>query len=58
MGAGSMLVLAAILESYLRQSHLSTQARLAFAAGSAIFWALVLLYGFVFERRSEQVAPT
>lgn len=50
IGAGAMLVLAAIIESYLRQSHLSTSARLAFAGGSAAFWTLYILHGFLRER--------
>lgn len=50
LGAGAMLVLAAILESYLRQSHLSTGARLAVAGGSAVFWALYIVHGFLRER--------
>ena len=45
-GVAVMLLAAAIIESYLRQSHLSTAARLAFAAGSAVFWALYLWNGF------------
>jgi hypothetical protein len=50
LGAGAMLILAAIAESYLRQSHLSTEARLTFAGGTAVFWALVIANGFVRER--------
>lgn len=50
VGGGMMLVLAAILESYLRQSHLSTTARLAFAAGSALFWIAYFGSGFLRER--------
>jgi uncharacterized membrane protein SpoIIM required for sporulation len=50
VGAGAMLVLAAIVESYLRQSHLSTASRLAFAAGTAGFWTLYFAHGFVRER--------
>jgi uncharacterized membrane protein SpoIIM required for sporulation len=54
IGVAGMLVAAAVIESYLRQSHLSTNARLAFAAGSAIFWALYLAHGAIRERRSRQ----
>ena len=50
VGVGGMLVAAAIIESYLRQSHLSTAARLTFAAGTAVFWVLYITYGFVRER--------
>lgn len=56
LGAGAMLVLAAIVESYLRQSHLSTTARLAFAAGSAVFWMLYVIHGFVLERATARSA--
>ena len=38
LGVAGMLVLAAIIESYLRQSHLSNEARLAFAGLSALAW--------------------
>ena len=50
LGAGAMLVLAAIVESYLRQSHLSTAGRLAFAGGTALFWTLFIVHGFLRER--------
>jgi uncharacterized membrane protein SpoIIM required for sporulation len=56
LGAGAMLVLAAIIESYLRQSHLSTAGRLAFAGGSALFWALYILHGFLRERATARSA--
>jgi uncharacterized membrane protein SpoIIM required for sporulation len=48
--AFGMLVFAAIVESFLRQSHLSTGARLMFAAATAVFWVLVFVYGYVRER--------
>jgi len=57
LGAFFMLVAAAIIESYVRQSHLSTVARLAFAAGTALFWALLIGYGAVLERAARRVAP-
>ena len=50
LGVGAMLVFAAIIESYLRQSHLSTAARLIFAASTAVFWTLYILHGFLRER--------
>lgn len=50
IGAGFMLVFAAIVESYLRQSELSTAARLTFAAATAVFWVVYIAYGFVCER--------
>jgi uncharacterized membrane protein SpoIIM required for sporulation len=53
-GVGIMLCFAAIIESYLRQSHLSTEARLTFAAGTAVFWGLYIAHGFAMERRIKQ----
>jgi uncharacterized membrane protein SpoIIM required for sporulation len=49
IGAGFMLVFAAIIESYLRQSHLPDVSRLLFAAGTAIFWTIYIAHGFVRE---------
>jgi uncharacterized membrane protein SpoIIM required for sporulation len=37
-----MLLIAAVIESYVRQSHLEDRARYLFAAGTALFWALYL----------------
>jgi uncharacterized membrane protein SpoIIM required for sporulation len=50
LGAGAMLVLAALVESYLRQSHLSTISRLAFAGATAVFWTLYFGQGLLRER--------
>ena len=41
-GAAGMLVLAAVIESYVRQSHWSTRTRLLFAASTAVFWCCSL----------------
>ncbi len=49
-GAGVMLIFAAIIESYLRQSHLPTSSRLSFAAATAFFWIVYIASGFVYER--------
>lgn len=62
VGAGFMLVFAAIIESYLRQSELSTTARLSFAAFTGVFWVAYIAYGFVRERvvareQAEQSSP-
>ena len=56
IGGGAMLVLAAMIESYLRQSHLSTAARLGFAAGSAVYWAVYIAFGFMRERAAQRAA--
>ncbi|MBL8849526.1 MAG: stage II sporulation protein M [Planctomycetaceae bacterium] len=53
-GVAIMLLLAAVIESYLRQSHLSTPARFAFAAGSAVFWTLYIAFGWVRERSQNR----
>lgn len=50
LGVAGMLCVAAVIESYLRQSHLSTGARLTFAGASFAFWGLVVIYGAVRER--------
>jgi hypothetical protein len=49
-----MLVLAAIIESFLRQSHLSSEARLIFAAVSAAVWIAYLARGVVIERGARR----
>jgi uncharacterized membrane protein SpoIIM required for sporulation len=59
LGVAGMLVVAAAVESYLRQSHLSNAARFAFAGCSALFWAAYFLHGAVRERdarRKQRVA--
>lgn len=56
IGAGMMLVVAAILESYVRQSHFSTETRLGIAAGSGLFWCLFILHGFMRERAARMRA--
>lgn len=53
LGVAVMLVFAALIESYLRQSHWSTAARLSFAAGTGIFWTLYIAYGFLRERQAS-----
>ncbi len=54
LGVGGMLCAAAAIESFLRQSHLSTGSRLAFAGASALFWAAFFLHG-LFRERAAQV---
>jgi uncharacterized membrane protein SpoIIM required for sporulation len=48
-GVAGMLVLAALIESYIRQSNLSTGARLTFAASTALFWAAYIANGMYRE---------
>jgi uncharacterized membrane protein SpoIIM required for sporulation len=56
VGVAGMLLLAALIESYVRQSHWSTGARLAFAAGTAVFWIMYIAHGVYRERRSQLAA--
>ena len=49
-GVTGMLCAAAVIESFLRQSHLSTGARLVFATGSALFWLVFMIHGMRQER--------
>jgi uncharacterized membrane protein SpoIIM required for sporulation len=55
IGVAGMLLLAAIIESYVRQSHWTTEERLAFAAATAGFWALYIAHGVYQERRNVRV---
>jgi uncharacterized membrane protein SpoIIM required for sporulation len=53
LGVAGMLLVAASLESYLRQSHLSNAARFAVAVASAIFWSAYFLHGAIRERAAR-----
>lgn len=53
LGVAGMLCLAAVIESFLRQSHLSTTQRLVFAAGSGLFWILFIVHGFMREQAAK-----
>ena len=55
IGVAGMLCFAAVIESYLRQSHLSTSARLVFAAGSALLWTVFIVYGFLREQAASRL---
>jgi len=55
-GVTLMLVFAAIIESYLRQSHLPGWARLFFAAGTAAFWIVYFMHGASRERAAAAEA--
>lgn len=57
IGIGIMLVAAAYIESYVRQSYWTTQTRLVFASATLLFWGLYLTWGVIAERRSQQI-PT
>lgn len=46
IGIAGMLLIAALIESFVRQSQLSTNVRLAIAGITAVFWALYVAFGF------------
>ncbi len=46
VGVGLMLLIAAIIESYLRQSHLSQTARYTFAGATLVIWSVYFTAGF------------
>ena len=50
LGVAGMLVFAAIVESYLRQSHLPTWARFVFAGATLVFWVAYFANGMIRER--------
>ena len=50
LGVALMLVLAAAIESYIRQSHLSQGARFWVAGLSAVLWGLYFYHGHIRER--------
>ncbi len=55
LGVILMLIAAAVIESYLRQSHLSSSARLMFAGATALFWMTYLFLGTVREKAALRV---
>jgi uncharacterized membrane protein SpoIIM required for sporulation len=57
-GIAIMLLFAAVIESFLRQSHLSTSSRLAFAAGTALFWVQFFTYGYLREKSRATAVQT
>lgn len=54
MGVALMLVAAAIIESFIRQSYLSTEQRLIFAGSTALFWAAYFTWGALRQRTLEK----
>lgn len=55
LGVAVMLFMAAIIESYLRQSHLPIEARFGFAIGSLLFWIAYFVRGALLERRAKSI---
>ncbi|WP_171266236.1 stage II sporulation protein M [Oceanidesulfovibrio marinus] len=54
LGVGMLLFFAAIIESFLRQSHMETWERLAFAGSVAVAMAGYFAMGFVYEWREKK----
>ncbi|MCA9052855.1 MAG: stage II sporulation protein M [Planctomycetaceae bacterium] len=50
IGLAGMLLIAAIIESYVRQSHWSTSTRLAFASVTGVAWTAYFYNGWRLER--------
>lgn len=57
LGAAGMLIFAAFVESYVRQSHLSTATRFAFAGTTAVFWMAYLGRGLYLQARQVRPLP-
>ncbi len=53
IGVIGMLAVAAVIESYVRQSHWSTGARFAFAAATAVFWIAYAAHGYRLESLND-----
>lgn len=58
LGVVPMFIGAGLVESFVRQSHLGTPARLLFALGTALFWVLYFANGRLLERRDERAPAT
>lgn len=54
LGGGILLILASLVESFLRQSHLSSAERLVFAAVSAVLLAAYIGAGFYYELTAKE----
>lgn len=56
MGVVPMFIMAGFIESYLRQSTLTTETRLIFAGATAVLWAVYFYIGFYLEARDRRLA--
>jgi uncharacterized membrane protein SpoIIM required for sporulation len=56
IGVAGMLVLAAFIESFVRQSHLTTNERLVYACLTALFWVIYFAQGFIWRTVREDRA--
>lgn len=55
LGVAGMLIIAAIIESYLRQSHLSIPLRFVFSGVTLLFWLAYFKRGALCERRASRL---
>jgi uncharacterized membrane protein SpoIIM required for sporulation len=63
IGVAGMLVMAAFIESFVRQSHLTTNERLLYAALTGLFWVVYFAQGFLWgtpadDRPFEEAVST
>ncbi|HIJ73298.1 MAG TPA: hypothetical protein HPP83_04270 [Candidatus Hydrogenedentes bacterium] len=58
VGVVPMFILAGFIESYVRQSHMSTGQRLTFATATALLWTIYFVLGAVVERRQKLAAAS
>jgi hypothetical protein len=56
VGVAGMLFAAALIESYVRQSHWSTASRFVFAGSTGLFWFIYIAHGAVRERLARRTA--
>jgi uncharacterized membrane protein SpoIIM required for sporulation len=56
IGVAGMLVLAAFIESFIRQSHLTTNERLVYAGLTGLFWVIYFAQGFIWRTAHEDRA--
>ena len=54
IGVAGMLVMAAFIESFVRQSHLTTNERLIYAGLTGAFWLIYFAQGFLWGTRSDE----
>jgi uncharacterized membrane protein SpoIIM required for sporulation len=57
MGVVPMFVAAGIIESFVRQSHMTQDQRLTFAVGSFVFWVVYIALGVYLERVAQRAVP-
>jgi uncharacterized membrane protein SpoIIM required for sporulation len=53
IGVAGMLILAAFIESFVRQSHLTITERFVYAGLTGLFWVIYFAQGFLWGTRSE-----